>query len=132
MGPYEWDFKCPACHEFHEKPKKGAFKNTILDKLCDKQANKVSRGSLADAFEAQLDELKSNMDKLALENDLGVDKIKDYCDGLRNEVQLHLEELTESLKKQSLDLIQKIDEYENETKLKFDANHNLRLDTFLT
>jgi hypothetical protein len=91
----------------------------------------VSRSPLADAFEAQLDELKSNMDKLAKENDLGEDKIKDYFDNLRNEVQLHLEESTESLKKQSLELIQKIDEYENEAKLKFDAKVNIEMDDFL-
>ena len=124
-------FQCPVCDEFHEKPKKGYLKNTTLAKLCERKPNKVSRSPLANTFEAQLDELKQNMDKLAQENDLGEDKIKEYCDGLRNEVQLHLEETTESLKKQSLELIRKIDEYEKETKLKFDANHNLRLDTFL-
>ena len=125
-------FQCPVCDEFHEKPKKGYPKNTNLAKLCEKKANKVYRSPLADAFEAELDELKLNMDKLAKENDLGVDKIKDYCDGLRNEVQLHLEESTESLKKQSLELIQKIDEYENEAALKFDKKVNIEMDTFLS
>ena len=103
----ETGLQCPECGDFHEQPKKGYLKNTNLAKLCEKKANRVYRSPLGKAFEAQLDELKSNMDKLALENDLGVDKIKEYCDGLRNEVQLHLEELTESLKKQSLELIHK-------------------------
>ena len=125
-------FQCPVCDEFHEQPKKGYPKNTNLAKLCDKRANKVSRSPLADALNTQLDELKQSMDKLAHENDLSEDKIKEYCDGLRNEVQLHLEELIESLKKQTLELIQKIDKYENETKLKFDAKHCLRLDAFLS
>jgi exonuclease VII small subunit len=107
-------------------------KNTTLAQLCEKRANKVSRSPLANSFEAQLHKLKSIIDKLTTKNEPGEDKIKEYCDGLRNEVQLHLEESTESLKKQSLELIQKIDEYENEAKLKFDTNHNLRLDTFLS
>ena len=91
-------FHCPACKDFHQQPQNGYLKNTTLAKLCEKKTNKVSRSPLADAFEAQLDELKSNMDKLAKENDLGAEKIKEYCDNLRNEVQLHLkeEELTES------------------------------------
>ena len=124
-------FQCPVCKEFHQQPQNGYLKNTTLAKLCEKKANKVSRSPLADALDAQLDELKQNMDKLAKENDLGSDKIKEYCDGLRNEVQLHLEESTESLKKQSLELIQKIDEYESETRIKFDAKANIAMDDFL-
>ena len=42
-----------------------------------------------------------------------------------------MEQLTESLQKQSLELIQKIDEHEKEAVLKFNSSHNLRLDTFL-
>ena len=124
-------FQCPVCDEFHEQPKKSYLKNTNLAKLCEKRANKVSRSPLADTFEGQLDELKSNMNKLAKENDKGADKIEEHCDELKNEVQLHLEESIESLKNQSLELIQKIDEYKNEAALKFDTNHNLRLETFL-
>ena len=90
-------FQCPVCDEFHKRPKKGFSKNLNLAKLCEKKANKVSRSSLADSFEVQLNEIKLNVNKLAKENELGVDKIKDYCDGLRNEVQLHLEESTERI-----------------------------------
>jgi DNA-binding transcriptional MerR regulator len=124
-------FQCPVCDKIHEQPQNGFLKNTTLTKLTEKKAKRVSRSPLANAFEAELDELKLNVDKLAKENDLGVDKIKEYCDGLRNKVQLHLEESTESLKNQSLELIQKIDAYENEAKLKFDASHNLKLNDFL-
>jgi hypothetical protein len=124
-------FQCPVCDEFHEQPKKGFSKNISLAKLCEKKANKVSRSTIAKAFEAQLDELKLNMDKLAKENDLGEDKIKEYCDGLRNEVQLHLEELIESLRKQQNELIDKIYIYENEAKHKFDVSKKQKLEFFL-
>ena len=125
-------FQCCVCDTFHEQPKNGFSKNINLAKLCEKKANKVYRSPLANAFETDLDELKLSMGKLSKQNDLGADKIKEYCDGLRNKVQLHLEESIENLKKKSLKLIQKIDEHENETMLKFNANHNLRLDTFLS
>ena len=127
-------FQCPVCENFIEQPKKGYLKNPILAKLCEKKANKVDRGTLGKAFKAQLDELKQSMDKLALENDLGADKIKEYYEDLRNEVQLHLELLIESLKKQSQELIQQIDEYEIEAalKYKFDANYNIEMNDFLS
>jgi hypothetical protein len=125
-------FQCPVCKDFHQQLQNGYLKNTTLAKLCEKKANKVSRSPLANSFEVQLDELELNMVKLAKENDQGADKIKEYCDGLRNEVQLHLEESTESLKNQSLELIQKIDEYENEAALKFEKNVNIDMDDFLS
>ena len=86
-------FQCPVCHEFHEQPKKGYLKNATLAKLCEKKANRVYRSPLADALDAQLDKLKRIMKKLAHENDLGAEEIGEYCHRLRNEVQLHLEEL---------------------------------------
>ena len=125
-------FQCPVCNEFHEQPKKGFLKNTTLSKLCEKKPKKVSRSPIANSFETELDELKLKMNKLAHENDLGEDKIKQYYDNLKDEVQLHLEQLTASLKKQSLELIQKIDEREKEAKLKFNTNYSLRSNRFLS
>ena len=125
-------FKCPVCDEFHEQPKKGYLKNTTLAKLCEKKANKVSRGVIAKAFETELDELKLNMNKLAKVNELGGDKIEEFYEDLRNEVQLHLKELIASLKKQSLELIHKIDEHENEAMFKFNTNYKLRSNRFLS
>jgi hypothetical protein len=125
-------FQCPVCHEFHEQPQKGYLKNTALAKLCEKKAKKVSRSPQAKSFETDLDELKLKMNELAQENDLGVDKIETFYDDLRDEVQLHLEESIASLKKQSLALIQEIDERENETKLKFNTNYSLRTNKFLS
>ena len=107
------------------------MKNINLAKLCEKKANKESRRPLANAFEAQLDELNQNMDKLAHENDLGEDKITEYCSSLRNELDLHFEELTESLRKQKNELIERIYIYENEAKFKFDMNKKQKLDFFL-
>ena len=81
-------FKCPECEDFHEQPKKGYSKITNLSKLCEIKAKEVSRGSLVDSLKAQLDEIKLKLNELSNGNNLGVDKIKDYCDKLRNEAQL--------------------------------------------
>ena len=84
-------FKCPVCDDFHAKPQNGFLKNSSLAKLCDKKANPVSRGPLADTLRAQLDEIKLKLAVLAKENQLGADKIREHCEGLRNDVQLNSE-----------------------------------------
>ena len=84
-------FNCPACTGFHLKPTNGYLKNVNLAKLCGINATEVSRGPLAESFKAVLDEIKSKLDKLDSDNKLGVDKIREHCDKLRNDVQLHTE-----------------------------------------
>lgn len=123
-------FKCPECAEFHEKPTKGYLKNKSLAKLCDKTAAQVSRSKQADAFKAQLDEMKLNLDKLAQENKFGPDKIREYCANKRNEVQLRTEELIESIKSFNMELIEHINAYEKDSLLYF-SQDSLNLDSFI-
>ena len=127
-------FQCPVCDTFHQQPQNAYLKNTTLAKLCEKKANKVSRSRIGDNFHAQLDELELKMKKIAHEKELGADKIKVYCDGLRNKVQMHLMEFTESINKHSMELIEMIDKYQNEATFKFDNTDtafNLILDNVL-
>ena len=91
----------------------------------------MSRGLIGDTLRVQLDELKLNLDKLNTDNKLGADKIKDYCLGLRNEVQLSSGELIESIKMYNLELIEQINAYEQESLLNFDKNIDKKLDHFI-
>ena len=124
-------FKCPVCDEFHEKPKTGFLLNANLAKLCEIKPNKVERGPLADALNTQLDEMKLKLNKLSNENNLGVDKIRQYCDLLRNEVQLSSEELIESIKAHNLELIEQINAYEKSSILDFNKENKIELDIFV-
>ena len=126
----ETGLQCPECGDFHEQPKKGYLKNKSLAKLCDKTAAQVSRSKQADAFQAQLDELKLNLDKLAHENKLGADKIREYCAIKRNEVQLRTEELIERIKSFNMDLIEDVNAYENDSLLYF-GQDGQNLDRFI-
>jgi hypothetical protein len=128
-------------------PKKGYLKNGNLAKLCDMKSNVVSRSPIGDTLRSQLDEMKPKLDKLSNDNSLGVDKIREHCDGLRNEVQLSSEELIQSIKKQNmyrkseeliettklnnLALIEQIDAYESKSMLDFNKENKLRLDSFI-
>ena len=95
------------------------------------KASEVSRGALASTLKTQLDEIKLKLDELSKKNQLGADKIKEYCDGLRNEVQLSSEELIESIKTHNLELIEQINAYENKSMLNFNKENKTQLDEFI-
>ena len=124
----EQGFECPECEEFHQEPLKGYFKNLNLAKICEKKAAEVSRGTQAHTLSSQLSEIQLNLDKLVLDFGLGVDIIKNYCDTLRNEVQLTTEQAIEQIKKLSMGLIQEVDSYEDESVENFEIEATYRND----
>ena len=73
-------FNCPVCDELDQEPVNGYPKNLNLGKLCEKKEAEVSRDALTQSLSSQLAEIQLNLDKLALDLELGVDLIKDYCD----------------------------------------------------
>ena len=79
-------------------PKKGYIKNSSLAELCGMQANEVSRGSRADISKSKLNDVEQNLDQLENHNKVCVERIEEYCNELRNEVQLSSEELIQSIK----------------------------------
>ena len=111
-------FHCPACKHHHpsRQPPNGYPKNISLAKMCQLNAYELSRGPLAHALKSSLAEIKSQLDQLRIESDLGVDKIKHVCQQLKDEAQLSSEELIERIKSLNMDLIQQIDEYERESR----------------
>ena len=127
----EKGFKCPECDDFHEMPQKGYIKNPKLAKLCDKQAAAVSRGSLASSLALQIHDLKQNLDELANKNKLCIERIKEHCDKLRNEVQLSSEELIETIQKFNSELIEQINAYEKNSVVDFNQENKSALDNFI-
>jgi len=124
-------FTCPVCNDFHGIPNNGYVKNSNLSKLCDLHENNVSRGTLADNLKAQLNEIKLKYQKLNVDNESEVDKIKDYCDGLKNEVQLSSEELIESIKMKNLEMIEEIENYQKDSVSNFKRENKLKLEKFI-
>ena len=124
-------FKCPVCDDFHEQPKKGYLKNPNLALLSDNEAASVSRGSLADTLAVQMYDLKLGLDELANKNRLSTETIKEYCDGLRNEVQLSSDEQIKSIKKHNMELIEQINAHETKSMLGFDQASKERFDRFI-
>ena len=123
-------FDCPVCDEYHIIPKKGCFKNLNLGKICEKKAAGVSRGPQADSLSHQLDELKLKLDDFTSEHSFSEDKINEYCNKLRNEVQLSTDELIKSINILNARLIEQIDSYERNSKLGLAKIDRTRSDTF--
>ena len=115
-------FKCPVCESFHEIPPKGYLKNFNLDQISDKKANPLSRGSPAASLKTQLDEFKLKLDVLVNEEELGIVKLKDYCDSLRNEVQLASEQAIQDIKNINSYFIDYIESFENGSYAYYEVN----------
>ena len=106
------EFRCPACRGLHEIPEKGFVKNETCSKLIEKTKTETSRKQTADDLKAKLNELKQKTDKLNAYLERGPDKVKEYCDLIRIEVQLATESTIEDLSKCKQELMSDIDQYE--------------------
>ena len=91
----------------------------------------MSRGTLADTLTIQMYDLKLSLDELANKNRLSTEKIKDYCNWLRNEVQLSSEEQIRIIKKHNMELIEQINAHETKSMLEFDQASKERSDKFI-
>ena len=120
-------FKCPVCDDYHILPNQGWYKNLNLGKICEKKAAGVSRGPQADTLSHQLDELKLKLDDFTSERSFSEEKINEYCNKLRNEVQLSTDELLKSINILNARLIEQIDTYERNSKLDFEKKDKTRL-----
>ena len=113
---------CPICEEFHVIPKHGFTKNLSLTKLVLKKSENIYRGTIAENFKEQLKELKHKINDLNSHIINPIGKLKEYCGDLKNEIQLESEIKIEKIKTFNIELIKKIENYEQTCidKLKFD------------
>ena len=118
---YEKNMNCPFCSEAHlMNPTEFKPNKTVL-KLMEKKPNEIYRGKTANKLKSQLNELQKKIDELKNHISIGKDKIKDYCDGIRKEIQTVTEEAHQNLNKNLRDFMDKIDDYEKETQGNIEA-----------
>ena len=109
---------CAKCNEFFEIPVNGFPRNRAVEDLLEKNIEKIDLG----------EEHKSAFDKCSLFNDLleRFKKIKNDPDTrineeiseLKNQVDIRREEMKLKIDKESLEMIEKLDEFEKDCKLK--------------
>ena len=131
-------FNCPECKQFHIKPPNGYLQNLSLIRSCILNENHTLSSLIVDNsdnvenLKSALNDIKIKLDKLADDNKLGVVKIKNHCDELRNKVKKHSDELIENIKSLNLKLMENIDDYEKDSMLKFNESNVSCLNEFIS
>ena len=114
-------FNCVICHELHELPKNGFRKNQRLAKLVEIKPDEVTRSPIANELKAQLNRIHEKIK--ILENDLkiGSNKIKEYCDFIRHDVDLVTESWYECIKSYHDEFMETISTYEKDCLKKYET-----------
>jgi hypothetical protein len=105
---------CKFCNEFHQIPKNDFTINQRISKLISMRPKEVYRGKSIQNFKSDLDTIKEKMDALGADMNQGGDKIREYCEFIRNDVDLVTESWIESIQKFRDEFLKKIEMYEQE------------------
>ena len=103
-----------VCNNIHAIPVDGFIVNPTLAKLVEKKPYEVYRSSLVEEFKQNLNILKQEIDFLTNKMQLGGENITEYCNSIKNEIQLKTEKTIEAIKQHSLDILLQIDYYQME------------------
>ena len=111
-----------VCKQSHKIPPDGFFKNTVVAKLTETRANEVYRGEIVEELKQNLKRIKQQMDSFNKDMNVGRDKIIEYCNSVKNEVQLKTEKVIEAVKQHSFDILKQVDDYQNECLMNYDRS----------
>ena len=107
-------YECPSCFKTHTMCEEGLPVNQSLLLFLTAEPDNVSRGKIVESFKTSLNEIHEKMQFISFQNEIGVNKIKEHCNSLRNKVQLITEEAIQHLNQFNEEFIKKIDDYEQE------------------
>ena len=124
--------KCPICNEIHSLPITGFKKNLALAKLINIKPNEVSRSPLADEFKRQLNLVRDKTRAIEQEWKTGKEKIKNYCDVIRNDVDSVTESCHQYINKYHDEFIEQVNTYEHDCMQRYEQiNKNNKLKDFI-
>lgn len=111
------EYKCPVCGEMHDTPKHLELpaSNAILT-LLKQQPRELPRSPLIQEFDRRLGEVRRKL--MEFESDVansnGRDKVVEFCQALRIDIQLATERRVEQLHEASDELLAQVNLYEKE------------------
>ena len=111
---------CTFCKQFHSS-KNGFQKNINLAELTEVKPSEIYRSKKVEDLENKLKTLNQKIEELNGNQKYGLDKIKEYCEKIRCDIQLETEIAIEKLKNFNQELIGEINEYEKECKIRFET-----------
>jgi hypothetical protein len=106
--------KCLYCTRGHLVPEGGFPSCEILEALLDAKPCEIYRSSLTEELKGHLENMKLKMNEMNESFENGIDKIKERCAQLRNDVQLKSECLADELNKLSETMQLEIEQYERD------------------
>jgi hypothetical protein len=113
-----------VCKQSHKIPIDGFFKNTVAAKLTEKRANDVYRSEKVEELKQNLKRMKQQTDSFNKDMNVGRNKIIEYFNDVKNEVQLKTEKVIEAIKQHSFDILKQIDDYQNECLMNYDRSNS--------
>ena len=111
--------KC-VCNNIHSIPSDGFLQNAGLARLAEKVPNEVFRSEEVEQLKTNLSEIKQKFDSLKSDMNIGKDKITEYCNSVKNEIQLKTETRIEAIKQDSFKILQQVDDFERDCLLNYD------------
>ena len=119
-------FACILCEKKHIMPHEGLPISKNLLELIELKPTEVYRSRCVEELKESLNEIqkKTNLIVSCITN--GVDKIKEECIELRNQVQLATEQVIQQINEQSDGFIKEIDQFEKTTIKSYQLNEKIK------
>ena len=106
------DFICFLCDETHQVPKQGFPTCSLISELIKETPYEIYRGKSAETLKTYLRDIQFQIDDLNNNLNNGIDKIKEHCIDLRNDVQLATETTIQYINELNQSMINRINDYE--------------------
>ncbi|CAF0757240.1 unnamed protein product [Brachionus calyciflorus] len=104
--------KCPICCKSHAVPDEGFIINEFIVKTLDIKPEKVYRCASYEQFDTLLNEIESDLIEIETRLNYPENKIRDYCDKIRNQIDLNTEKLIEKINNHREQLLNELSIYE--------------------
>jgi phage FluMu protein Com len=128
------EIKCPVCQEVHKVSDETHLpRNKALEQLSNKQAHEIYRNESVEELKSHLREIQSKAELFKYSLGFPEQQIQEYCETLRNLVDLAQNKLKQELDQASDALFRQIDAYEKECLESFkelEAGHSGKLEKF--
>lgn len=110
----ESQFECLECLVRHTVPSTGFPVNAFISKIVQVQAGPVSQTDEVRTLRNKLKRTREKMLEVRTITERHKDTIKEYCHGLRMQIQLKVETRVHEIQTHGSNLIEQVDDYENE------------------
>ncbi len=121
-------FECILCERKHVMPTEGLPLSKNLIDLISLRPTEVYRSKSVEELKDLLNEIQKKIISLVSCINNGVDKIKEKCIELRNQVQLATEQTIEQINEHCDQFIKEIDQFEKDTVKSYQLNENIKIE----